>query len=89
VRHRGMSLHHKYLHHSPAAIGALPQGNGGRGPPSITLPGVPRVRNTLLALLAVIAVMTAHAAYRLLWLPFRLLRGLFRHSAKPAQVTAR
>jgi hypothetical protein len=42
------------------------------------------VRNTLLALLAVIAVMTAHAVYRLLRLPFRLLRGLFRHSAKPA-----
>ncbi len=33
-------------------------------------------------LVGVIAVMTAHAAYRLLWLPFRLLRGLFRHSAK-------
>lgn len=45
--------------------------------------------NTLLALLAVIAVMTAHAVYRVLRLPFRLLRGLFRHSAKPAQVMAR
>ncbi|MGU3282220.1 hypothetical protein [Methylobacterium mesophilicum] len=47
------------------------------------------MRNTLLALLAVIAVMTAHAVYRLLRLPFRLLRGLFRHSAEPARVTAR
>jgi hypothetical protein len=47
------------------------------------------VLNTLLALLAVIAVMTTHAVYRVLRLPFRLLRGLFRYSAKPAQVTAR
>lgn len=44
--------------------------------------------NTLLALLAVIAVMTAHAVYKLVRLPFRLLRGLFRHSRKPTQVTA-
>lgn len=44
--------------------------------------------NTVLALLAVLAVMAAHALYKLLRLPFRLLRGLFRHSSKPAQVTA-
>lgn len=45
--------------------------------------------NTLLALLAVLAVMIAHAVYRLLRLPFRLLGGLFRHKSAPAQVTAR
>ena len=43
--------------------------------------------NTLLALLAVIAVMTVHAAYKLLRLPFRLVRGLFRHKALPAPLT--
>ena len=47
------------------------------------------MRNTLLALLAVITVMAAHAAYRLVRLPFRLVLGLFRHKATPAQVTAR
>jgi hypothetical protein len=47
------------------------------------------MRNTLLALLAVATVMVAHAVYRVLRLPFRLLRGLFRHSAKPTQITAR
>lgn len=47
------------------------------------------MRNTLLALLAVITVMAAHAAYRLVRLPFRLVRGLFRQKATPAQVTAR
>lgn len=45
--------------------------------------------NTILALVAVIAVMAAHAVYRLMRLPFRLLRGLFRHKATPAQLTAR
>ncbi|MGU3667924.1 hypothetical protein ACLBX9_27375 [Methylobacterium sp. A49B] len=44
--------------------------------------------NTALALLAVLAVMTAHAIYRLIRLPFRLLRGLFRHTRKPARATA-
>ncbi|MCJ2124769.1 hypothetical protein [Methylobacterium sp. J-077] len=47
------------------------------------------MRNTLLALLAVATVMVAHGLAKLVLLPFRLLRGLFRHSAKPAQVTAR
>jgi hypothetical protein len=84
-----MHLDHKYPHHSAAAIGAPPEDNGGGRSASITPPGVPRMRNTLLALLAVIAVMTAHAVYRLLRLPFRLLWGLFRHSAEPARVTAR
>ncbi|MGT2481770.1 hypothetical protein ACU4GR_29650 [Methylobacterium oryzae CBMB20] len=45
--------------------------------------------NTILALLAVIAVMAAHALYRLVRLPFRLAAGLFRHSPKPAPLTAR
>ena len=44
--------------------------------------------NTILALLAVLAVMTAHAIYKLLRLPFRLVRGLFRYNPKPARVTA-
>ncbi|SDA34154.1 hypothetical protein SAMN02799622_05718 [Methylobacterium sp. UNC378MF] len=44
--------------------------------------------NTILALLTVLAVMAAHALYRLVRLPFRLLRGLFPHRAKPARVTA-
>ncbi|MCJ2117278.1 hypothetical protein MKK65_12020 [Methylobacterium sp. J-001] len=47
------------------------------------------MRNTLLALLAVVVVMAAHGVAKLVLLPFRALRGLFRHSAKPAQVTAR
>ncbi|WP_187278623.1 hypothetical protein [Methylobacterium sp. WL64] len=47
------------------------------------------MRNTLLALLAVVVVMVAHAVLKLLLLPFRALRGLFRHSAKPAQITVR
>lgn len=51
--------------------------------------GVPALLNTLLALLAVLAVMAAHAVYRLLRLPFRLLRGLFRHKAAPAPLTIR
>jgi hypothetical protein len=45
--------------------------------------------NTILAVVAVLAVMAAHAVYRLLRLPFRLLRGLFRNTAKPASLTAR
>ncbi|MDN3571577.1 hypothetical protein [Methylobacterium longum] len=43
--------------------------------------------NTLLALLAVLTVMAVHAICKLLLLPFRILRGLFRHGAKPARVT--
>ncbi|WP_020095972.1 hypothetical protein [Methylobacterium sp. 285MFTsu5.1] len=45
--------------------------------------------NTILALLAVLAVMAAHALYRVVRLPFRLVRGLFRHKARPAPLTAR
>ena len=52
-------------------------------------PGVPALLNTILALLAVLAVMTAHAVYKLVRLPFRLLAGLFRHKAPPARLTAR
>lgn len=58
------------------------------GPPSITPPGVRRVLNTLLALLAVV-VMAAHGLAKLVLLPFRALRRLFRNSAKPAPITAR
>ena len=43
--------------------------------------------NTILALLAVLTVMAAHAVYRLVRLPFRLLRSLFRHDRKPARVS--
>ncbi|WP_267427601.1 hypothetical protein [Methylobacterium sp. GC_Met_2] len=46
------------------------------------------MRNTLLALLALIAVMAAHATYKLVRLPFRLVRGLFRHKGPRAHVTA-
>ena len=45
------------------------------------------MRNTLLALLAVVVVMAAHGVAKLVLLPFRALRGLFRHRRKPAQVT--
>ncbi|MBE7157766.1 MAG: hypothetical protein INR62_04920 [Rhodospirillales bacterium] len=45
--------------------------------------------NTLLALLAVVVVMAVHGVVRLLSLPFRAVRGLFRHSTRPAQLTAR
>ncbi|MGH1572070.1 hypothetical protein ACRAWG_16995 [Methylobacterium sp. P31] len=44
--------------------------------------------NTILALLAVVAVMAVHGLLKLLLTPFRVLRGLFRHSPKPARVTA-
>jgi len=47
------------------------------------------VLNTLLALLAVAVVMVAHAAYKLVRLPFRLVGGLFRHKALPAPLAAR
>ncbi|MCJ2053884.1 hypothetical protein [Methylobacterium sp. J-070] len=43
--------------------------------------------NTILALVAVLAVMIAHALYKLVRLPFRLLRGLFRRKARPARLT--
>lgn len=56
--------------------------------PSITPLGVRRVLNTLFALLAVVVVMAAHGVAKLALLPFQALRGLFRHSAEPAQVTA-
>ena len=52
-------------------------------------PGVPALLNTLLALLAVLAVMAAHAVYKLVRLPFRLVRGLFRHNGPQAQLTTR
>ncbi|MCJ2103744.1 hypothetical protein [Methylobacterium sp. E-046] len=45
--------------------------------------------NTILALLAVLAVMTAHAVYKLVRLPSQLVRGLFKHSSKPTQLTTR
>ena len=48
----------------------------------------PALRNTLLALLAVATVMVAHGLVKLLLLPFRALRGLFRNSPKPTRVTA-
>jgi hypothetical protein len=51
--------------------------------------GVPALLNTLLALVAVLAVMIAHAVYKLVRLPFRLLRGLFRHKAPTARLTTR
>ena len=44
--------------------------------------------NTILALLAVVAVMAVHGLLRLLLMPFRILRGLFRHSSRNARVTA-
>jgi hypothetical protein len=48
----------------------------------------PALRNTLLALLAVATVMVTHGLVKLVLLPFRVLRGLFRHSPKPARVKA-
>jgi hypothetical protein len=44
--------------------------------------------NTLLAVLAVLAVMAVHAVCKLLLMPFRILRSLFRHNSKPGRVTA-
>ena len=43
--------------------------------------------NTLLALLAVVAVMAAHGVYKLVLLPFRAVRALFRRRPLPARVT--
>lgn len=45
--------------------------------------------NTLLAVLAVVVVMVVHAVCKLLLMPFRILRGLFRHRPKRAELTAR
>ena len=41
--------------------------------------------NTFLAILAVLTVMVAHALIKLVFLPFRAIRGLFRHTAAPAR----
>ncbi|MCJ2061328.1 hypothetical protein MKK63_01170 [Methylobacterium sp. J-088] len=75
--------------HNPAALGAPARDNGGGRPAVFKPPRVPALLNTLLALLAVLVVMAAHAAYQLVSLPFRLLRGLFRHKARSAPLTAR
>lgn len=75
--------------HSIAVIGAPAEGNGGGGSSSSLRPGVHALRNTLLALLAVATVMAVHAVLKLLLLPFRTLRGLFRHKTPSAHVTAR
>lgn len=45
--------------------------------------------NIALALLAVAVVMAVHSVVRLLTLPFRAVRALFRHDARPAPLTAR
>jgi hypothetical protein len=44
--------------------------------------------NTILAVVAVLTITAADAVYKLLPLPFRLLRGLFRHKAAPVQLMA-
>lgn len=83
-----MSLRHGFPHHGPAAISVSLGSNGGGGPLSTEPLGVRRVLNTLLALLAIAVVMLAHGVAKLVLLPFRALRGLFRHSSKRARVTA-
>ena len=45
--------------------------------------------NTILALLAVVVVMAVHGVVRMLTLPFRAVRALFRHSAATVQLAAR
>ncbi|MHC2109059.1 hypothetical protein [Methylobacterium sp. CM6246] len=45
------------------------------------------MRNTLLAVLAVVVVMAAHAVAKLVLLPFRVLRSLFRHKTSPVRLT--
>jgi hypothetical protein len=45
--------------------------------------------NTLLALLTVVVIMAVHGVVRLLTLPFRAVRALFRHDARPASLTSR
>ena len=45
--------------------------------------------NTLLALLAVLVVMAAHGVAKLVLLPFRALRDLFRYKGPQAQLMAR
>jgi hypothetical protein len=47
------------------------------------------VVGTLLALLAVVAVLAVHGLIRLLLLPFRILRGLFRYGAALTRLTSR
>ena len=63
--------------------------NDGGGPLCSSRQGVPNVLNTLLALLAVAVVMAAHGLAKLVLLPFRTLRGLFRHKGLQAQLIAR
>jgi hypothetical protein len=41
--------------------------------------------NTLLAVLAVVFVVAVHAVCKLLLMPFRILRGLFRRTAAQAR----
>jgi hypothetical protein len=45
------------------------------------------VVDTLLALLAVVAVLAVHGLIKLLILPFRIVRDLFRHSRKLPRIT--
>ena len=40
--------------------------------------------NTLLALVAVVIVVAVHGVLRVLSLPFRAVRALFRHKLSPA-----
>ena len=47
------------------------------------------VIDTFLALLVVTVVLAVHGVIKLLLMPFRLLRGLFRYRSKPAPLTAR
>ncbi len=62
--------------------------NGGGGPLCSCRQGVPYVLNTLLALLAVAAVMAVHGVAKLVLLPFRALSGLFRRRGLQVHVTA-
>lgn len=77
------------LHHTAAAFDAPPTLMAGADRRVHSVMECVAMLNTLLALLTVLAVMAAHAVYKLLRLPFRLARGLFRHKARPAPLTVR
>ena len=75
-------------HHSAAAFDAPSDTGDGRS--SLCVCRREDVRYPIAcSLLAVVAVMVAHAADKRMCLPVRLVRGLFRHKARPTVLTAR
>ena len=84
-----MRLAKSAVPHNPAAISAPPERNGRSILPINRRQEYNALLNTLLALLAVVVVMAIHGVVRLVFLPFRAVRALFRHGPAQSQLTAR